>query len=266
MENRDNVNQDNNIYKDGYTTVIEKKPKNKKILRNTLITIGVVLGVLVIATGGFVIWAINQASVTDNLSKFDAQPNDDLIVTLCESVIFGKEKDVSNVEINSYLVKIFEDYGKKENVEKIASNTKLKVDAVAVYFHEDTPSEIFAKIKYGEQVLVFSAKADIALDAKRKEFSAEILETKIGNLQLPTNFVLDVLFNDGSITTYTDKVLREDKTLKIPSYIEEEFLGQTLTLEIKKFDEKEARVSILTTSASDLVGEFLTGLISGLFN
>ncbi len=263
-------NNDKKEYLDGFEGDTKTKGKSKITLKRVIITVSIVLVVIVVGVGATSIWAINQASNLDDLSKLDAQPSQDLIVTLCESVVFGNEKDISNVELNSFLVYSFEEYDKqlKEQIEngEIENISDVKVDAVAVYFHENSPSEIYAKVLYKEDVYVFSAKADIVLDSKRQEFEINILETKIGNLEIHPNIVLDVLFDNDAIKTYTDILERSETTVIAPSYIEEEFLGQTITFEIKKYEEKEGRVSILTTSASDIIGEYLTELISGIFS
>ena len=262
-------NKDIKEYGDDFKNISINAKENKKSHKKALITCAIIISFLVIVVASFSFWAIDKASNLDNLSKFNAEPNRDLIVTLCKSVLLGEEKDVTNSELNSYFTYAFEKYENKldeqQKSEEIESVSNLKIDDIAIYFHKNSPSEIYIKALYKEDVYVFSAKVDIELDKTNKQFKIYVIETKVGELGLPTNIVLDILFNNDTIKTYTDILKREGNQVLAPSYIEEEFLGQTITFEIKSYEEKEGKVEVVTTSASDIIVEFLKELVSDIF-
>ena len=245
-------------YNDGFINTEHKQKKQRHILRNSII----VLCILLVIVGAFFIWAVVAASSTANLSKLDAVPDNALFESLCKSVLYGEEQEITNNELNSFLAYTFEEYEKhhKINQQENIKTPKVSIESIAIYFHKETPCEVYAKMVYSDRVLIFSALADIRLDSANNAFSLEISDAKIGDLPVPSEWILSYLFQNEAVNSYTDKLSLSGTTVTAPSYIEQEFLGQTLTFKIKSLVIKEARASVLTTSATDLIGEFFGSL------
>ncbi|HIR03327.1 MAG TPA: hypothetical protein IAD34_04575 [Candidatus Scatovicinus merdipullorum] len=238
-------------YGDSYGELQNGEKKRGHLGRNILIAFGVLIVLLAVSA----IVAVNLALQTEDLQKFDTPPDDGLVYTLAQSFIFGQEQEITDAQINAFFAYLFD-----QQQEPAPEGMQISADALAVYFYEEQPSEIYVKLLCGEQVVVLSALADIRLDTEQKQLILDIKETKIGALVVAPDWVIPFLFAHQAVTPVSDQISCSGSSVYVPSCWTVQAFSSQVTFEIKKFIPQQAHAKVLTTSAADVIEEFFEGL------
>lgn len=240
-------------YGDHFGQAEHMPEKRGHVVRNVLITLGVLIVVLAIAA----VSVINLALSTDDLSRFEAKPSNKLAYTLAQSVMFGAKQEISEGELNSMLAYMFQQGAIANEAQE---SSPIQMDALCVNLHKDEPCRIYARINGMGQVLVLSADAQVALNQEKKKFTVTLSNTKLGKLPVPSDWITAYLFENDSVKSLSDKLTFEGSTVRFPSEVSVEVMSQEVTLEIKEFSLGEHSMELLPTSAIDAIGDFFNHL------
>ena len=238
-------------YGDSYGELQNSEKKRRHFGRNILITLGVLIVLLAVS---FVV-VVCLALQTEDLEKFDTPPDDGLVYTLAQSFIFGQRQEITDEQINAFFACLFD-----QKQESVPEGLQISADALAVYFHDTQPSEIYVKLLCGKQVVVLSALADIWLDTEQKQLIVDIKETRIGALAVAPDWVIPFLFAHEAVTPVSDQISCSGNLVYVPSYWTVQALSNEVTFEVKEFIPQQGHVQILTSSAADVIGGFFEGL------
>lgn len=222
--------------------------------RNTAIIILVFL--LILASAAFTVYFL--ATQTPNSDKFTAEPDNGIIEKLVTSAIYDENAEITSEDVNSLISWLL-----NQNSSVYTSTTTLK--NAALFFHSDAPNEIYAQAEIGGRIYEVSGEFIIDRNIQNKEIKLNIISAKLGSLPLPPSFVTDYIFNKTSVAQNA-VFLRQDGTdIYIDSEYSADVLGQNVSIEITDIEAQEDGLTLKTTSASDIISNYLDSWINSLF-
>ncbi len=217
--------------------------KNKKKILRIVIVCAAALAAAAI---GFNIVCLILMS-QDNIAPMYTltEEDDSFMGTLLKGAVTGREFDLSEAQINTYLKRNF-----------CGDNKPLR--KIRVYFHNEKPSEVYARVYcFGAERALY-ADAEIELMPERGQTAVRVNNVKIGELHIH-GFVLDNVLQDfadsNPLAEYTDGVL----------YIKTEYSYEgknfSLTLKLEKLEPGDriivGKTNSLTMEAVNAVKDYL---------
>ncbi|MBQ9461923.1 MAG: hypothetical protein IJU51_08450 [Clostridia bacterium] len=206
----------------------------KKVFRITLICTAVVLTVVVIF-GGVCLALMSQ----DNISTMYTmtEEDDSFLGTLLRGAMVGKEFELTETQVNTYLNKTF-----------CAEDKPLK--KIRVYFHKNEPVEIYARVfRFGAERAMY-AKAQIDLLPEEGRTAVRITDVKLGELHVHSH-VVDNMLRDFAKSTPLAEF--ENGVLYIKTEYSYEGRNFSLMLRLEKLEPADRVVLCKTNSLTSEV-------------
>lgn len=251
---------DNNIYGNQHESYGDNfegsiTPRKKgHAFRNTVIIILVFL--LILAAAAFTVYFL--ATQTPNSDKFTAEPDNGIIEKLVTSAVYDENADVTSEEVNSLIAWLLD-----ENSSDNTATTVLK--NAALFFHSDKPNELYAQAEIGGRLYEVSGEFSIDRDIENKEIKLNVTSAKVGSLPLPPDLVMDYVFNKTSVAQGADFLRQDGTDIYIDSEYGVDVLGQNVSIEITDIEAQEDGLTLKTTSAADIISNYLDSWINSLF-
>lgn len=209
-------------------SIVKKKHKFLKITIIFIITLIVLTTVFAVTCVALAV----QDPYTEKYSTVDTVAVDStLVADVAKAAAFGKEYIAQDEEINSYIRKV------------LNSSEESQLKDIAIYFHEDTPSEVYGRIHLNtngiDKDFAFYSEAAFSIDQDNKILGIKLSNAKIGMLPIPEAIFADILQKSIS-----DKVELDGTTIYMPIAFEGEVEGIDLHISLKEFTPKEQYVII----------------------
>lgn len=254
------IQDDNRDYNDNYNGSFKAVTHQKKghALRNTVIVICVILLLLISSFVTMYILAVQ----TPNSDKFGATPSNEAIKTLLYSALRDEDAEIPNSDLNS-LVAYLLDSDEKARSESGQAASEIK--DVAIYVHQNKPSEVFAMVNLGGHTYELSGEFEIDSDIQNNEIKLTFTSCKLGSLPLPPRVILDYVFNNTDLANNTVDIRQDGCDIYIPSEYSFEILEQNITIGITKIQPEDDGLNIKTTSAAEILWNTVEGWLNSLF-
>ncbi len=151
--------------------------------------IGSVIGIIfLIAIIVCIIWlchCITLAFQDDYKDKYTlSDPDNTLMTTVVKSAIFGSEFEITDKQLNTYI---------DEKLNKQNSSNDYSLEKMAIYFHKDLPSELYARIKLYGYTFGFYSNVNLSLNTETQTLTVKLSNAKLGNLSISDNILSFVL-------------------------------------------------------------------------
>ena len=175
-----------------------------------------------------------RLAVTDNIrEKYTMTETDDSFLwTALKSAVTGKEFEVTEVQLNTYLNK------------KFCGSDKI-LQHIRVYSHEEQPVEIYAQIRYWGQEFALSARLDTSLNAEEGIVTAALSDVKLGELPIHSLLVDSIL---REFAEKNDNVTWYNGTLLVRSRYQYNFDDIAITLRLTAFEPSDGIIRCQTNS------------------
>lgn len=211
----------------------KKSEKKKRFLALKIIIAAVGFLVLLAVTFFTVCYSL---AIQDNIEdKYTMTETDDsFMMTVLGNAIVGREFNVSEVELNTYINKKF--CGEDQLLRK-----------VRLYFHKDKPIEIYGRIHNWNRDFAVSACAETSLDSENGVVAVKISDAKLGELRIH-DIVLHTILKD--LADKNDYVTFSGDTLYVQSDYSYEFDDLKFSLKLEKFEPKDGIIRCKTNSVS----------------
>lgn len=219
------------------------------------IIIGIVL-VPVIALGITAYVLYGMATSTENESKLNTTPSTDILEPLMYSVLFGKEQEITNEQINGLLA-----HGIALQNKEPKDTAKVKIENITIYLHEKKSNEVYISVLYQGIKLIISAETDIALNKEQENIAFTLQDTKLGTLPISAQWVMEQLKASHAFAAVSDSIQIEENTIHIPTSYSISESGASLSIEITKLQPKEGGATIQTSGAMSQLKDFFAGLL-----
>lgn len=216
-----------------------KKRKGLKVFVILLICLAAATAIF----SGVCVVLANQDHIQDKYTLTDK--NDGFLWTVLKSALTGSEFDASEAEVNTYLNKTFCTEG------QLLKN-------VRVYFHQEKPCEIYARINYHGHDRALSAFAEISFDKEQGVAGVKIHDVKIGELpviQLAVDNILSDFAGKHALTEYRDGILY------VRTHYEYSFGDFNFQLQLEELAPEQGSIRCKTNSMS---AELLKGVVAYL--
>ncbi len=203
----------------------------------------VLLGVLAVflvllLTAGLIVGRIASLALTDTMQeKYTIVEHEDTFLqTLLKGALFGKEFEVDEAELNTYL-------NAKYCSEKRPD--KRGVDKLRVYFHEGAPAEVYAHVY--TQHFEFAVKTDLSLDidSDTSTVYARLSHAQIGEWKISDDLLHRLL---QKIYDSSTNVEVQGTTVILKAEYTYELKNTHLTLRLTQLDPGDGRVTCRTNS------------------
>lgn len=198
----------------------------------------VVFVLILIAAVIFICRCISLA-FTDNIrDKYitDESHDNTFLKTLLVSASFGKEFEISETQINTYVNKKYCSTPEKSN---------SGADHIGIYFRKNAPTEIYAHIFIGQLQFAVRSKLKFSFNSETNTLSARLFDAYVGELGIPDNilsFLLPKIFKnkDNLVVNGTTFIISAKYTYKIKDY--------DIDLYIREFIPDDGKVQCKTNS------------------
>ncbi len=221
---------------------------------------------IIAAISASIIYAIcmNLAS-QDNISeKYTLkEKNDGFLLNILKGAAFGKEFEVSESELNTYI-------NEKYCTEFSPKNSGI--ENIMLYFHKDLLSEIYSKIYYkGKE---YAVRAEVAFDINSETSIVRVTfyNAYIGELKISERKLSDIL---SHIFEKSEIVSVDNTTLYVKAKYTYELPKISLDIYLIKFEASDGaiccRTNSLTGEALMAAGEYIMSpegqaAVSGIYN
>lgn len=197
--------------------------------------IGLVFLVILV---GIIIWicyCISLAFHDDYKDKYSITETDDtLIISLIKASAFGKEVDLTESQINTYI-----------NQKICSENGKIK-NAV-IYLHESEPSELYAKIELFGYDFGFYSKVSVNLDTSTDILYAIFSGAKLGRLDIPDKILAKSL---SEVLKDKDNITVDGTTISIKSSYQYDMKSTDISITLEEFTCHEGYTTCRTNNLS----------------
>ena len=202
----------------------------------------IIVAVFLVIIIGIAIWlcrCLTLAFQDDYKDKYTLSETDDtLVLTMLKGSVFGNDFQITEVQFNTYI---------NEKLCSDNNNDDNGIENIAVYFHEDSPAEIYAKIKLYGYEFGFYSDVTFTLDTSTDTITAILSNAKLGNLDIPDNLLAKAL--SKALENKNDISVSETAVSCKASY-EYEIKNQTITLILEELIPHEGYISCRTNSLS----------------
>ena len=221
--------------------------KRKKRGRVILSLIAVLL-IAAMTFGGICIYLAFQDNIQSKYTL--TETTDTFLSTLLKGAVFGKEFEISETEINSYI-------NEKYCTQK--GENEAGLDHVRIDFHEGGSDDIYAHIYYKSYELAAHSKILFSLDEQTSILSAKLYNAYIGELRISENilsYLLSKIFENSEHITVNGTTLSVTASY---TYDIKNTDGITLSLKHTQSteDSVKCRTNSLTGEALKAAGEYL---------
>ena len=236
--------------------------KSKRKTGIIIITIFILILVAVII---FICRCIALA-FTDNIKDkytLNEKSENTFLKTLLVGASFGKEFEISEAELNTYINKKYcTDYDRNNS----------GADHIMVYLHEEEPAEIYAHIYIKGLQLAVRSKVEFSLDKETSVISARFYDAYVGELGIPDSILSYIL---SRVSENKDNMSVSGTAISIVAKYTYEIKDYDIDLYIKNFVPSERKVmcqtNSLTGQALKVAGEYITSdegreALSGIYN
>ncbi len=213
---------------------------------------GIILTAAVIL---LVIWACCCLSLafTDNYSdKYTLTEADDtLTASFFKASVFGDDFNITDTQINTFI---------NNTLCEAADESDNRIENACIYFHENEPSELYARIKlYGYEFGIY-AEAELSFDSYNSATEIKLSNARLGELEIP-DFVLSYALS--KIIGENEYACVSGTTIRITaSYEYEIYSGYNINLTLKSLEVHDEYITASTNSLSEDVLALLRKYLS----
>ena len=222
--------------------------KHRKPVRIILSLIAILL-IVAAAFCGICVYLVFQDNIQNQYML--TETSDTFMSTLLKGAVFGKQFEMSETEINSYI-------NEKYCTEK--GEHEAGVDHVRIDFHEGGSDDIYAHIYYKNYEIAVHSKILFSLDEQTSILSAKLYDAYIGELRISENILSCIL---PKIFENSEHITVNGTTLSVTaSYTYDIKNTDGITLSLKHTQSTEdgiiCRTNNLTGEALKAAIEYLT--------
>ncbi len=222
--------------------VSTQKETNKK--KSIYFRVFVIVAVVIFIICAVLTVIIGSIKNTDNIVKFSTTPSRQFEKTLATSLIFNRDEEVTQDELNNYLAYQFEN--------QIYLNDDFSVDGVAFEFLEDS-AIMYLKFSYKDNLFILSSDIFITLNSKNNYINIAFSNSKVGTFPVNSSLLLDLVFKDLSFT-YKDNILT------LPTTYTFNIFSQNIKFNIDNLQIKDSKM-IFKVSTQDIIKNILDIII-----
>ncbi|MEE1281560.1 MAG: hypothetical protein UHK60_04795 [Acutalibacteraceae bacterium] len=223
------------------------------------VAVVVALFIIIALLLGAVFYVYKLATDTSEASKLETTASTTIYEPLVKSIILGEGQTITDDDINGIIRKIMD--------EAPATNTNTEntilVNGVAVYLQGEQTAKIYADISFNDIKMIFSADATIALNNEEKIIDIKISNTKLGNLEIPAEWIIAKI--EPSIESIGDSIDVNSTSVIVPSEYNFTFMEKEVELHIENIEISQGVATVQTNSAMDLITQFIDEIVSGWF-
>ena len=223
------------------------------------VAVVVALFIIIALLLGAVFYIYKLATDTSEASKLETTASTTIYEPLVKSIILGEGQTITDDDINGIIRKIMD--------EAPATNTNTEntilVNGVAVYLQGEQTAKIYADISFNDIKMIFSADATIALNNEEKIIDIKISNTKLGNLEIPAEWIIAKI--EPSIESIGDSIDVNSTSVIVPSEYNFTFMEKEVELHIENIEISQGVATVQTNSAMDLITQFIDEIVSGWF-
>ena len=194
-----------------------------------------VIGVL--AVGGAIYVAVCTALVRqDNIrEKYTLTETDDSFLwSALKASLTGAAFDATEAQVNTYLYRTF-------------CGADKPMENVRVYFHQQEPCEIYAKIHYHNQAYALSALVETTFDSSESVVGVSVKEVKLGEWPVPSWRVSGIL---QDFADHYEQMHYTDGVLFVSCRYTYDFKDFGFRLQLEEFTPQEGYLRCRTNSLS----------------
>ncbi|MEE1075642.1 MAG: hypothetical protein UHY68_00065 [Acutalibacteraceae bacterium] len=229
--------------------------KSGKVWVAVVIALFIIIGFIL----GAGVYIYKLATDMSEASKVETTASTTIYEPLVKSIILGEGQTITDDDINGIIKKIMD--------EAPVANTNTKntvlVNGVALYLQGEQTAKIYADIKFNDIRMIFSADATLALNSEKKIIDIKINNTKLGNLEIPAEWIMAKI--SPSIENISDSIDVNSTSVIVPSEYSFIFNEKEVELHIEKLDISQGMATVQTNSAMDLITEFIDDMVSNWF-
>lgn len=211
--------------------------KRKHRVLKTVLIIVILLLVLVAAAVTVCAVLALQDPYADKYSTTDTVDVDaNLIASVAEAAVFGKDYTADDQEFNSYIRKLLD------------SSEDSRLKDLALYFHEDNKAEIYGRINMDIPWFNYTGdfgvycEAEFKLDETDGVLEMTLSNAKLGMLPLPDSVLGDAL--SEKLAKLSDELTVEGTTVRFPVSFETTVEGIDIKVSLESFSSSEGSVTI----------------------
>ena len=223
------------------------------------VAVVIVLFIIIALLLGSVFYIYKLATDTSEASKLETTASTTIYEPLVKSIILGEGQTITDDDINGIIRKIMD--------EAPATNTNTEnivlVNGVAVYLQGEQTAKIYADINFNDIKMIFSADATIALNSEEKNIDIKISNTKLGNLEIPAEWIMAKI--EPSIESIGNSIDVNSTSVIVPSEYNFTFMEKEVELHIENIEISQGVATVQTNSAMDLITQFIDEIVSGWF-
>lgn len=202
----------------------------------------IIAAVFLIIIIGAAIWlchCITLAFQDDYKDKYTLSETDDtFILTMLKASVFGEDFQITEAQFNTYInKKLCSESNEADNC----------IENIAVYFHEDAPAELYAKIKLYGYDFGFYSKVSFALDTSNNILTATLSDAKLGNLDIPDNILSKAL---SKALESKSNINVDGTSVSLKSSYEYKIKNYTILMVLEELTPREGYANCRTNSLS----------------
>lgn len=223
--------------------------KSKRKTGIIIITIFILILVAVII---FICRCIALA-FTDNIKDkytLNEKSENTFLKTLLVGAAFGKEFEISEAELNTYI-------NKKYCTDYDSNNSG--VDHIMVYLHEGEPAEIYAHIYIKGFRFAVRSKLSFSLDTETSTLSVGLYDAYVGELGIPDKVLSYIL---SRLSENKEHIIVSGTTINVEAKYTYKIKDYDIDLYIRNFVPSDGKVmcrtNSLTGQALKVAGEYIS--------
>lgn len=246
-------------YNDNYNnpTALTGSPPKKRGFFKAIIAIILVVVLLALVAFGICAYLVTQNNYDD---KFNTEPSIDIFSPLLQSIVLGKEQDVTDNDVNSLINYIMQEQPSDDTT---AEAPALKITGVAVNFHQEVPSNLYIKMDYKGIPLTLTAQCNVQLDSDNGNIIFSVAAAKLGELPVSPKMIFDYFKTTPTYQELPQKIQLQDNNILIPAGYSTDIEGYNFDLSVVSLNTDEAIARVQTTSALDSITDIITKYIFG---
>ena len=204
--------------------------------------IGYFIGLFIIVIlAGIIIWlcyCVSLAFHDDYADKYTLSETDDTIKSsIIKGAVVGEEFEITEAQFNTYINDLICSDGSSKNT----------FEKTAIYFHENEPSELYAKIRLMGYNFGFYSKITFNLDTSENKLHITLSDAKIGRLDIPEKLLSKAI---SEMLKDKEDIFVYGTTIAIKSSYEYKLKNISIPIELEEFTPHESYISCRTNNLS----------------
>lgn len=207
--------------------------------KHCIMFIGFFVVTVVIIAAIWFFYCVSLAFHDNYKDKYTITETDDSIIpSFLKASMFGDEFNITDTQVNTYI---------NEKICNGKDDTENNLEKAALYFHENEPSEFYAKIKLYGYEFGFYSKVSFLFNAEKNILSVTLSDAKLGDLNISDKILSYALSKALGNNKY---VTVDNTTVKAKTSYNYKISDYSINLTMKQFTVHNGYSTCCTNSLS----------------